>query len=87
MRWLARKGECVGSPLLRIVGLVHSVSVEIVHASLSDAFRMTALRVDDGVAVVLLVVAGAVEDSDRVGEQVGDRFEGFYCAFGAAGEI
>jgi hypothetical protein len=37
--------------------------------------------------VVLLVVAGAVEDLDRVGEQVGDRFEGFDGAFGAAGKI
>lgn len=37
--------------------------------------------------MVLLVVTGAVEDLDRVGEQVGDRFEGLDGAFWAAGEI
>jgi len=32
-------------------------------------------------------VAGAVEDVDGVGEEVGDGVEGFGCAFGASGEI
>ena len=35
----------------------------------------------------VLVVAGAVEDLDGVGEEVGDGFEGLDRAFGAAGEI
>ena len=33
------------------------------------------------------VVAGAVEDVDGVGEEMGDGFEGFDGAFGAAGKI
>lgn len=34
-----------------------------------------------------LIVAGAVEDLDGVGEELGEGVERFNCAFGAAGKI
>lgn len=34
-----------------------------------------------------LVVAGAVEDVDGMGEQLSKGVEGFDCAFGAAGKV